>query len=164
MKKQNLFVVLLVLCIITMAVGYSIFRTDIEVNGRTAVFEDLQVIFVKIGKIEEINSMDASAVISEDGKKVTISVPKLMVKGAYAKIPITIKNVGTVPAKLRSISQFGLGNNTAISVSYTGIGVTDSVLEPGDKQTFDVKVSWTRDLYNNICNYDFFIKFNYVQG
>ena len=90
MKKQNLFVVLLVLCIITMAVGYSIFRTDIEVNGRTAVFEDLQVIFVKIGKIEEINSMDASAVISKDGKKVTISVPKLMVKGAYAKIPITI--------------------------------------------------------------------------
>lgn len=164
MKKQNLFVVLLVLCIITMAVGYSIFRTDIKVGGRTAVFEDLQVIFVKIGKIEEVNSMNASAVISKDGKTVTISVPKLMGKGAYARIPITIKNVGTIPAKLRSISQFGLSNDTAISVTYNGIGVTDSVLEPGDEQNFDVKVSWARDLRNHVSNYDFIIKFNYVQG
>lgn len=164
MKKQNLFVVLLVLCIITMAVGYSIFRINVEIDGNTAIFKDLQVNFVKIGEIEEVNSIDATAVISSDKKRVTISVPKLMTKGAYANIPITIKNVGSISAKLQSINQFGLGNNTAISVTYKGISVSDEILKPGEERTFYVKVLWARDTFNDVSNYDFVIRFNYIQA
>lgn len=163
MKKQNIFIVLVVLCMITMAVGYSIFRTNVEVRGKTAAAQDIEVIFSKIGYITEEGSEDATAVISEDKKKVTINVPKLKFKGAYAEIPITIKNVGTLPAKLETINQSGIDDDAFVCVSYDGLGVTDIALNPGDEQTFEVKVSWDRDISNNVNNYEFVIRFNYVQ-
>lgn len=164
MKKQSLFIVLVVLCMITMAVGYSIFRTNVEVAGKTAMAQDIEVIFTKIGEIKQEGCENATAVISENKKKVTINIDYLKYKGAYADFPITIKNVGTIPARLESIRQFGIGNDSSINISYTGIGVTDSVLNPGDEQNFNVRVSWLRELLNNENKYNFSISFNYVQG
>lgn len=164
MKKQNIFIVLLVLCLLTLTIGYSLFRTNVEVRGKTAALESLNVVFTRIGKIEEVGSQEASATISDDKKNVTINVPKLMYKGAYAEIPITIKNVGTLPARLESIVQYGIGNNSSILVTYDGIGVTDAVLNPCEERNFKVKVLWAFDLFNASSNYEFCIKFNYVQG
>lgn len=164
MKKQNLFIVLVVLCMITMAVGYSIFRTNVEVRGKTAVAKNLEVVFKEVTEIKQEGSQNATATISEDKKKVTINVPKLEFKGAYADFTITIKNVGTIPARLESIIEYGIGNDASIDVSYTGIGVTDFALNPGNEQTFHVKVSWVRDLLGDVNNYEFAIRFNYVQG
>lgn len=164
MKKQNLFIVLFVLFMLTMAIGYSIFRTNVEVRGKTAALENLNVIFLKVGEITEVGSEDATAVISDNKKVVTIDVPKLKYKGAYAEIPITIKNIGTLPARLESIRQYGIGNDASIVAYYTGIGVTDAVLNPGEERDFKVKVTWIRDLFNSSSNYEFSIRFNYVQG
>ena len=91
MKKQSLFIVLIVLCIITMAVGYSIFRTNAEVSGKTASAKDFEVIFTKIGEIKREGCTKASALISEDKKTVTINFETLSYKGAYADFPITLK-------------------------------------------------------------------------
>lgn len=164
MRKQSLIIVSIVLCMITMAVGYSIFRTNTEVSGKTAAAKNLEVVFIKIGDIKQEGSVDAAAFISNGGKSVTINVPKLTYKGAYVDVPITIKNIGTLPARLQSISQFGVSNDASIDVSYNGIGITDAVLNPGDEQSFNVKVSWARDLLVDVNNCEFLIRFNYVQG
>lgn len=164
MRKQNIFIVLTVLTILVLSIGYSIFRTNVTVKGKSAAVKDFDVIFEKVGKITEDGSTDASAVIDETKKIVTISVPKLMRKGAYAIIPITIKNTGSVPAKLESIVETGLNEGGAITVSYSGIGITDAVLTPGDESNFEVKVKWENDLKDDYEEIEFFIKFNYVQG
>ncbi len=164
MRKQNIFIVLTVLTILVLFIGYSIFRTNVTVKGKSATVKDFDVIFEKIGKITEDGSTDASAVIDETKKIVTISVPKLMRKDAYAIIPITIKNTGSVPAKLESIVETGLNEGGAITVSYSGIGITDAVLNPGDESNFEVKVKWENDLKDDYEEIEFFIKFNYVQG
>lgn len=164
MRKQNIFIVLTVLTILVLSIGYSIFRTNVTVKGKSATVKDFDVIFEKVGKITEDGSTDASAVIDETKKIVTISVPKLMRKGAYAIIPITIKNTGSVPAKLESIVETGLNEGGAITVSYSGIGITDAVLNPGDESNFEVKVKWENDLKDDYEEIEFFIKFNYVQG
>lgn len=164
MRKQNIFIVLTVLTILVLSIGYSIFRTNVTVKGKSATVKDFDVIFEKIGKITEDGSTDASAIIDETKKIVTISVPKLMRKGAYAIIPITIKNTGSVPAKLESIVETGLNDGGAITVSYSGIGITDAVLTPGDESNFEVKVKWENDLKDDYEEIEFFIKFNYVQG
>lgn len=164
MKKQNIIIVLIFLCALTLAVGYVVFRTNVEVNGKTAAAQNLEVIFKSVGEIKEVDCIDSTAIISEDRKNVTISVPNLMKKGAYAEFPITIKNIGTLPAKLQTISQYGVGNDASISVSYDGIGVTDATLNPGDERTFTVKVIWKRDLLAEENNYKFMIRFNYVQA
>lgn len=164
MRKQNIFIVLTVLTILVLSIGYSIFRTNVTVKGKSATVKDFDVIFEKVGKITEDGSTDASAIIDETKKIVTISVPKLMRKGAYAIIPITIKNTGSVPAKLESIVETGLNEGGAITVSYSGIGITDAVLTPGDESNFEVKVKWENDLKDDYEEIEFFIKFNYVQG
>lgn len=164
MRKQNIFIVLTVLTILVLSIGYSIFRTNVTVKGKSATVKDFDVIFEKVGKITEDGSTDASAVIDETKKIVTISVPKLMRKDAYAIIPITIKNTGSVPAKLESIVETGLNEDGAITVSYSGIGITDAVLNPGDESNFEVKVKWENDLKDGYEEIEFFIKFNYVQG
>ena len=95
MKKQNLFIVLIVLCILTLAIGYSIFKTNVEVSGKMASSKNLDVIFTKIGNIEQVGSINASAFISADSKRVTINVPNLLYKGSTNQmcinVPATIK-------------------------------------------------------------------------
>lgn len=163
MKKQYIIIVLVVLCIIVLATGYNIFRTNVDVKKNTAPAKYMDVIFSKIGVIEEVNSTGASAVISRDSKNVTISAPNLMVKGAYAKFPISVMNIGTVPVKLRYINQSSYSNFNAISITYDGIAVSDAVLYPGDERDFIVLVKWTGDLYDQTENLSFVISFNYIQ-
>ncbi len=163
MKKQSLFIVLIVLCIITMAVGYSIFRTNIEVSGKTAEAKDLEVIFTNVGEIKQEGCTYAKAIISENKKKITISVEISNQKGSFANFPITLKNVGLIPAKLRSIRQIGT-SNFPLEVRYTGIGVTDLVLNPGDEQEFNVIVSLNDNTIPDKDSYKFYIDFDYIQG
>ena len=154
MKKQSLFIVLIVLCIITMAVGYSIFRTNIEVSGKTAEAKDLEVIFTNVGEIKQEGCTYAKAIISENKKKITISVEISNQKGSFANFPITLKNVGLIPAKLRSIRQIGT-SNFPLEVRYTGTG---------DEQEFNVIVSLNDNTIPDKDSYKFYIDFDYIQG
>lgn len=164
MKKQNIIIVIIVLLFLTMSVGYSVFRISTTVQGKAATVKNLNVEFKNIGKIEEIGSSNAFAKIAEDNKTVIINVPNLMYKGAYAVIPITVKNVGQLPAKLDSIYEYGTSENDAIKISYSGIGVTDEKLMPNDEVLFTVKVSYENDIENGENDLEFYIKFDYVQG
>ncbi len=163
MKKQNIIIVIIVLLFLTMSVGYSVFRISTTVQGKAATVKNLNVEFKNIGKIEEIGSSNAFAKIAEDNKTVIINVPNLMYKGAYAVIPITVKNVGQLPAKLESINEYGTNTN-CLEVDYYGIAITDKILQPGEEETFTVKVLWKNELESNLESEQFYIKFNYIQG
>ncbi len=163
MKKQNIIIVIIVLLFLTMSVGYSVFRISTTVQGKVATAKNLNVEFKNIGKIEEIGSSNAFAKIAEDNKTVIINVPNLMYKGAYAVIPITVKNVGQLPAKLESINEYGTNTNF-LEVDYYGIAITDKILQPGEEEIFTVKVLWKNELESNLESEQFYIKFNYIQG
>ena len=165
MRKQRLIVVLIVLFLLTMATGYVIFRTniDVETKGKTAAAKNLEVIFKSVDTPTEVYSTDASAIISENRKNLDIYVPNLMKKGAYAEFPVTIKNVGTLPAKLQSINQYSIGN-TAIWVDYRGISVLDQVLYPNDERNFFVRVTLLKEINVSSIKFDFHINFNYIQA
>lgn len=165
MNKQRLIVVLIVLFLLTIATGYVVFRTDIniEAEGKTASAKNLNVIFKDVGTPTEVYSTDASAVISNSRKILSISVPNLMQKGAYADFPVTIKNIGTLPARLQSINQYSVGN-AFIFVNYRGISVMDPVLYPNEERNFNVRVSLVRDIDVQNIKFDFQINFNYIQA
>lgn len=164
MKKQNIFIVSVILFILTLSIGYAIFRTSTTIIGNSAIVKDMDVIFSNVGKITEVGSKNATATIMTDKKRVIINVPNLTYKGAYAIIPITIKNNGNIPARLESIYEYGTSGENAITVSYDGVGVTDAVLNPNDTVTVNVKVSWENDTMNSPENLEFIIKFNYIQA
>lgn len=165
MRKQRLIVVLIVLFLLTIATGYVIFRinVDVETQGKTASAKNLEVIFKSVGTPTEVYSTDASAIISQNRKNLDIYVPNLMQKGAYAEFPVTIKNIGTLPAKIQSINQYSIGN-AAIWVDYRGISILDKVLYPNEERNFFVRVSLLREINVQSIKFDFHINFNYIQA
>ena len=163
MKKQSLLIVIVILILLGVSVGYSVVRISTNVNGKTSIVKDLDVEFESIGKIEEYGSYGATAEISDDKKTVLINVPKLSYMGAYAIVPITVKNVGQLPAKLESIYEYGTTDNEAIKITYDGIAVTDKALNPMEEEKFFIKVSWENELKQDSSEIEFYIRFNYVQ-
>lgn len=163
MKKQSLLIVIVILILLGLSVGYSVFRVSTNVKGKTSIVKDLDVEFENIGKIEESGSYGATAEISDDKKTVLINVPKLSYMGAYAVVPITVKNVGQMPAKLESIYEYGTNDNEAIKITYDGIAVTDKALNPLEEEKFFIKVSWENELKQDSSEIEFYIRFNYVQ-
>lgn len=163
MKKQSLLIVIVILILLGLSVGYSVFRVSTNVKGKTSIVKDLDVEFENIGKIEESGSYGATAEISDDKKTVLINVPKLSYMGAYAVVPITVKNVGQIPAKLESIYEYGTNDNEAIKITYDGIAVTDKALNPLEEEKFFIKVSWENELKQDSSEIEFYIRFNYVQ-
>ena len=145
------------------SVGYSVVRISTNVKGKTSIVKNLDVEFESIGKIEEYGSYGATAEISDDKKTVLINVPKLSYMGAYAVVPITVKNVGQIPAKLESIYEYGTNDNEAIKITYDGIAVTDKALNPLEEEKFFIKVSWENELKQDSSEIEFYIRFNYVQ-
>ncbi len=164
MKKQNIFIVTIVLLMLIMSIGYSIFKVSASIYGKASAAENLNVEFIKIGKINEYGSTSATATISDDKKTIIVNVPNLMYRGSYAIIPITVKNVGKLPAKLESINEYGTDGNGTFEISYDGIAVTDKSLQPEEEVSFTIKVLWKNELINNSEVKDFYVKFNYVQG
>lgn len=163
MKKQSLLIVIVILILLGLSVGYSVFRVSINVKGKTSIVKDLDVEFESIGKIEESGSYGAIAEISDDKKTVLINVPKLSYMGAYVVVPITVKNVGQLPAKLESIYEYGTNDNDAIKITYDGIAITDKALNPMEEEKFFIKVSWENELKQDSSEIEFYIRFNYVQ-
>ena len=163
MKKQSLLIVIVILIFLGLSVGYSVVRISTNVKGKTSIVKDLDVEFKSIGKIEEYGSYGATAEISDDKKTVLINVPKLSYMGAYAIVPITVKNVGQLPAKLESIYEYGTNDNEAIKITYDGIAVTDKALNPMEEEKFFIKVSWENELKQDSSEIEFYIRFNYVQ-
>ena len=164
MKKQSLLIVIAILILLGVSVGYSVVRISTNVKGKTSIVKDLDVEFESIGKLEEYGSYGATAEISDDKKTVLINVPKLSYMGAYAVVPITVKNVGQIPAKLESIYEYGTNDNEAIKITYDGIAVTDKALNPLEEEKFFIKVSWENELKKDSSEIEFYIRFNYVQG
>lgn len=163
MKKQSLLIVIVILILLGVSVGYSVVRISTNVKGKISIVKDLDVEFESIGKLEEYGSYGATAEISDDKKKVLINVPKLSYMGAYAVVPITVKNVGQIPAKLESIYEYGTNDNEAIKITYDGIAVTDKALNPLEEEKFFIKVSWENELKQDSSEIEFYIRFNYVQ-
>lgn len=164
MRRQNIFIITFILLTLTFSAGYAIFRTSATVTGKTAAAKDFNVVFYKVEKIEEVGSENAYFNISEDRKLLVINVPKLMYEGSYANFTITIKNTGALPAKLESIYEYGIDVNSALKVTYDGIGITDTIISPGQVSTFNVKVAWDGDLIEDYEELEFTIKLNYVQA
>lgn len=148
---------------ILICIAYYIFFLSNSPTNGVATTKDVEVQFYKIGVIKEYNSNNASASISDDKTIVYIDVPGLMGKGAYAKIPVTIKNVGTRTARLASIAEYGLGSNGTIDIKYEGLSVAGRPLKPGDETTFYVLIVQNENILVENETINIRIELNYVQ-
>ena len=162
MRKQNIFILCVILIILLLLIGYVIYSTDYDV--KKSKVSNIDVDFIHVGKIKEVGSTGASAKISHDRNYLTINVPNLLYKGAYVVVPITIKNVGLVSAKLVWINEYGFSSNSPITVEYGGLGLYDIPLEPGDTSNMFVKITWNKDINMSEQSTNFMIRLYYEQA
>lgn len=160
MNKKGVLIILTFMIIFSF-VAYYVFFLSSNLKRHMATTKNIEVLFHKIGVIKEYNSRNASAIINYDKTFVYINVPELMGQGAYAEIPITVKNVGILTARLESITEYGFDSSSSIDVKYENLSVLNKPLAPGDETTFNVLIKQNYATENETLNIK--IELNYVQ-
>ena len=166
MNKQNKIIVGIVALVLALTVGYAIFSQSLNINGTAKASANFGLIFEESTKDptckgysggEKCKMADVAEIL-EDGRTLKISIDKLLYPTAYVKIPVLVKNVGTVDAVLESI-QITEPETSDIVVKYsiiendTKYSMVDgkvengTIIKPGDdnRKEIEVEISWNKD-------------------
>ena len=165
MKKEKKLLILGIFIIISSFIAYYVFfvSTTTNSNKKLARIKDIDVIFYKVGKIEEFNSFNSSATIYNNGKNLYINVPNLSSLGAYSKIPVVIKNIGDKSARLDSIVEYGFNNQGAINVIYDSYNIFNNSLKPLDESILYITIMWDKKTIKESEQINIQLQLNYVQ-
>lgn len=156
MKKQSIAIIGVVAFVLAVAIGYALFSDTITITG-TATAKgnfDMEILPVETtnvksaGYTKQAETADI-AVLSDDKDTLTITINKLDYPGAYVEIPVKVKNVGSIPAKLKNVTQTGMENDI-LKVTYTGPGMSDAVVEPGTfAKDITIRAEWDSEDTSN---------------
>lgn len=137
--KSSLIMVLLAV-VFVMAIGYAAFSQNLNITGNAQITSSWDVHIEEISVASEQNQgKNIGATVSEDKLSVNFQA-ELVVPESSVTYNITVKNGGTIDAKLDSIN-FDDSQNEAIQFSYNGIQLNDTI-ESGSTQTFTVTVTF----------------------
>ena len=161
LSNQNKIIVGVLSIFLIVIVGYAIFSESINVGGTASASGEFNIIFNSVGTIKEEGSSGATAEISENKKILTVNVPKLEYPSAYVEVPVVIKNMGSVTAKIIGIETVGL-DTTDIKVTYSGIG-QDERMAPNEERNMKIKVTWDSASTTIVDSLTFSISINYEQ-
>lgn len=178
MKKQNIAIIGIVAFVLVIAIGYAFFQETITITGTATAKGNLDVEITSVGTVNskgytktQTTPEHELAEISDDKNTLTITVDKLDYPGAYVEIPVTLTNVGTIPAKLKNITESGMtSENGAIKVSYLGVknpttnaDYTAKVLNQNDTEEITIRVEWLSDVNATESTTSFNVEFIYEQ-
>ena len=161
LSNQNKIIVGVLSLFLIVIVGYAIFSESINVGGTASASGEFNIIFNSVGTIKEEGSSGATAEISSNKKSLTVNVPKLEYPSAYVEVPVVIKNMGSVTAKIIGIETVGL-DTTDIKVTYSGIGQDDR-MAPNEERNMKIKVTWDGASTTIVDSLTFSISINYEQ-
>jgi len=141
-SKTNFTVIALVICLLVITIGYAAFQNVLTAGGTV----DANGTFdIKFTTATSSNSTKCNPVIAVDGKSITADVT-LSYPGDGVTITATIKNNGTVPAKLTS---FVVTDENNQALSSTDIEVTfpsdieDTTINAGDSYQVSYTIKWS---------------------
>ena len=97
-KTRNKIFVGCLALLLVMVAGYALFSQNLTINGTAKAEGKFNIEFTQASISAEKGSTGATATISDNGKILTITVPKLEYPGAYVDVSYTVKNTGTIDA------------------------------------------------------------------
>lgn len=163
MHKSSMIMVLLAVVLI-MAIGYAAFAQQLTINGSAEInstwdvhIEDIAVNNTTLG------AENVSTSVGDNHLSATFNA-NLTTPGSSVTYDVTVKNGGTLNAKLDSIV-FTDSNNDAILYSYSDISKGD-VINAGATQTFTITVEFNNS-YTTMpesTNSSVTMNLTYVQG
>ena len=154
-KKTIILIVILVLAL-GLAVGYAAFSDTLTISGTAnakGTFDlEFQNYSVVEGSAKGVDTTNTTITRSADKDTLTVTVADLAYPGAGVQFHTDIVNVGTIPAKVKSVTPTGL-DNTNRAIKITGLdAITTShpTIEKDGVCSLDFTVEWdkTKDLVN----------------
>ena len=97
-KTRNKIFVGCLALLLVMVAGYALFSQNLTINGTAKAEGKFNIEFTQATISAEKGSTGATATISDNGKILTITAPKLEYPGAYVNVSYTVKNTGTIDA------------------------------------------------------------------
>ena len=99
----------------------------------------LNILREKVG----VDEAGTTAVISDDQDTLTVVVKDLAYPGAGAQFDVVIKNNGTIPAQVKSVTPSGLPGTTNILIEGLDVITAEHpVIEPNGTCSFSFTVEW----------------------
>ena len=145
MHKSSIIMVLLAV-VFVMAIGYAAFSQQLTINGTASIDSSWDVHIEDIAvNGTTLDGNNVSATVGDDKLSASFQA-ELVSPGSSVTYDVTVKNGGTLNAKLESIT-FTDDNNDAIEYSYAGITQND-VINVDGTQTFTVTVKFN-DTYTS---------------
>lgn len=167
-KKKNIVIIALIAVVALMTTGYAALAQVLNINGTAKISADWAV------EITDIELASSTGATNTDGIEPTFDVTSatfsvdLAYPGATATYDVTIKNKGTINAKLSSISGLDIVNSaepSEIQYEVTGVSADDKLASEGTTVAH-VKVTWVSEEHDTIptaTSKTATIALNYVQ-
>ncbi len=158
-KTRNKIFVGCLALLLVMVAGYALFSQNLNITGTAKAQGDFDIEIVRAEITSEKGSAGATATISNDGRALTITVPKLEYPSAYVDVSYDIENKGSIPAIFKNYSITGETN--VIKSEFT---FENFFYDKGDKQTENIRIYWDKD--KNITNEEnatITLKMNFIQ-
>ena len=154
MKKTNkkYLIFVLVVLLLGLAVGYAVTSDSLKITGTAnAKSGSLDMIFTDgcgFVKTVGMDTANSSVVRSDGNDTLTVTVKDLHYPGAGAQVHVAIQNVGTLPAKLTSVTPTFSGTTTApegiVIKGLDTLDINHGTMNPGTTCEFDFTVEWDR--------------------
>lgn len=148
-------------------IAYAAFAQILTINGTGTATGNWDVKIISITPTAQTGATDHASTPTYTATSATFNVD-LAYPGATSSYNVVIKNNGTIPAKLSTITDLASINAAApvdIKYAITGVAVND-LLAAGAQTTATVTVSWQAGSSTNIDTQSkaATIEFNYIQN
>lgn len=158
-KKKTIIIGALLCAIILMSVGYAYLAQELTVTAKATITDtQWNVKIVGIEKTDEGTTSDADetleSIVATTGATSVSFHAKLAYPGDFSEYTVTFKNLGTIPAKLDSItpSTFADINGQEVSdlqFSMEGdLATVGATLDAGASKTVTIRAEWINDPLN----------------
>jgi len=168
-KMKKYLIIVLVVLLLGLAVGYAAFSDTLTISGTATALGTFDVQFdsVVVDQKNGVNINNTTATIDSTKNLLNVQVADMAYPGAGAQITTVIKNVGTVPAKIDSITPTGLEGTTNIEiVGLDVLNTSHEVIQPQGTCTVTFYVRWKPDATTDITTTEtanFSLVVNYTQ-
>lgn len=165
-KKTKIAVIALLIILIAAAIAYASFNGVLNITGKATAAGNFEVIFTN-GTVST-SEHGSATVNATDATKMTVDV-ELKYPGDGCYVTATIKNNGSVPAKLVGFNLYNSGTRTEFSnedieVIIPSLSTLSSTsLEPSASTSITFTVKWKKTSTKQSAEARFDIELNYEQ-
>lgn len=151
MKKQNkksgkkYLIILLIVFLLALAIGYAAFSDTLNITGTANANGTFDMEFqnANIDKAVGCDATGTTATISADKDTLSVQVKDLAYPGAGAQISVDIVNVGSLPAKVNSITPTNIAGSSNIKIKgLDAIQTSHPTIAAGDTCKLTFTVEW----------------------